>query len=194
MGWTTGAVEQSVVFHSSEDPSLARFEPHVPRTNAEVGPAVWAIDEAHAPLYWFPRDCPRVAVWANDARQRRRLHQLFGVTGWRVQAAPVSWSEGIAVCRLYEYRFDESDFDPWPEAEGQWISHRTVTPYGVGPVGDLLLRQREARVDLRLVPELRAIRDLALDSGLPFSIVRYRSVVSTRPRWRPSCVIARSVA
>ncbi len=173
MGWTVEPVEQSAVFHYSEDPSLTRFEPHVPLTNPEVGPAVWAIDEAHAPLYWFPRDCPRVAVWADDAHQRRRLHQLFGGTGSRLQAAPDSWSDEISSCLLYEYRFDASDFDPWLEAEGQWISRRTVTPLSVVPVGDLLLRQREAGVDLRLVRDLRALRAVALDSGLPFSIVRY---------------------
>ena len=174
MGWTVEPVEQSVVFHYSEDPSLTRFEPHVPRTNPEVGSAVWAIDEAHAPLYWFPRDCPRVAVWAHDARQRRRLHRLFGGRGSRVQAAPDSWSDEISSCLLYEYRFDASDFDPWPEAEGQWISRRTVTPHSVLAVGDLPLRQLAAGVDFLLVPDLRALRDLALDSGLPFSIVRYR--------------------
>ena len=175
MGWTVDPVEQSVLFHYSEDPSLACFEPHVPRTNPAVAAAVWAIDEARAPLYWFPRDCPRVAVWANNARQRRRLHQLFRVDGSRLHAAPVSWLDAIEECKLYEYRLDASDFDPLPEAEGQWISYRTVTPCGVAPVGDLLLRQREAGIDLRLVPDLRAMRDLALDSGLPFSIVRYHA-------------------
>ena len=65
MGWTVDPVEQSVLFHYSEDPGIVRFEPHVPRTNPDVPAAVWAIDEARAPLYWFPRDCPRVTVWAN---------------------------------------------------------------------------------------------------------------------------------
>jgi hypothetical protein len=174
MGWTVDPVEQSVLLHYSEDPRVSRFEPHVPRTNPDVAAAVWAIDEARAPLYWFPRDCPRVTVWANDAPQRRRLRQVFGTEASRVQAAPISWSDEIVACRLYEYRFGATDFDPWPEAEGQWISHRTVTPLEVVPVGDLLLRHREAKVDLRLVPDLRAMREMVLDSGLPFSIVRYK--------------------
>ncbi len=90
-----------------------------------------------------------------------------------MQAAPSSWSDGIGACRLYEYRFDATDFDPWPEAEGQWISSRTVTPLEVVPVGDLLLRHRAAKVELRLLPDLRAMRETVLESGLPFSIVRY---------------------
>ncbi len=91
-----------------------------------------------------------------------------------MHAAPNSWSGAIASCKLYEYRFGAAGFDPWPEAEGQWISRRTVTPLEVVPVGDLLLRYTQANVDLRLLPDLRAIRATVLDSRLPFSIVRYQ--------------------
>jgi hypothetical protein len=174
MAWTVDPVEQSVLFHYGEDPRVACFEPHVPRTNPEAAAAVWAIDEARAPLYWFPRNCPRVTVWANDAPQQRHLRQVFGTESSRVQAAPISWSDAIVGCRLYEYRFSANDFEPWPEAEGQWISHRAVTPSEVVPVGDLLLRHRDANVDLRLVPDLSAMREAVLGSGLPFSIVRYK--------------------
>ena len=55
---------QAPLLHFSEDPSITRFTPHVPATNPGQAPAVWAIDAAHAPVYWFPRDCPRGAVWA----------------------------------------------------------------------------------------------------------------------------------
>lgn len=174
VGWTVDPVAQSVLFHYSEDPGVARFVPHVPRTNPDVAAAVWAIDQAHAPLYWFPRDCPRVTVWANDPRQRRRLREVFDTEHSRVQVAPTSWTDAIVTCRLYEYRFDGSDFNPWPDAEGQWISRRIVVPLDVAPVGDLLERHREANVDLRFVADLSTMREIALQSGLPFSIVRYR--------------------
>jgi hypothetical protein len=174
MGWNVEPVEHSVLFHYSEDPRISLFEPHVPRTNPNVAPAVWAIDGAHAPLYWFPRDCPRVTVWANTAAQRRRLGHLFGTNRSRVQAAPISWSDEIGACKLYEYRFEGADFDPWFEAEGQWISFRAVTPVEVVPVGNLFERHRTAKVDLRLEPSLGAIREQVVDSGLPFSIVRYK--------------------
>ena len=54
---------EAVLFHFSEDPTLQRFVPHVPRTNPAHEPAVWAIDDDHAPLYWFPRACPRITAW-----------------------------------------------------------------------------------------------------------------------------------
>ena len=181
MGWTIDPVAQSVLFHYSEDPEIRTFEPHVPRTNPDVAAAVWAIDPAHAALYWFPRACPRVTVWANDASQQRQLQQAFATSAWRVQAAPRSWSDAIHTCKLFEYRFDPEGFDPWPEAEGQWVASRRVSPLSSAPVGDLVARHRDAGVELRLVDDLRPIRDAVVASGLPFSVVRYASADPPSP-------------
>ncbi len=65
-----------MLFHYSEDPAIARFEPHVPASNPSSPPYVWAVEARYAPLYWFPRACPRVTVWANDADQRALLRRL----------------------------------------------------------------------------------------------------------------------
>ena len=59
------------LFHFSDDPAIARFEPRavlVPSPRAPGrewlnGPLVWAIDEPHQPMYLFPRDCPRILLW-----------------------------------------------------------------------------------------------------------------------------------
>jgi hypothetical protein len=163
-----------VLLHYSEDPAITAFAPHVPRRNPTQPAAVWAIDSDHAPLYWFPRDCPRVAVWANDADQQRRLTDLCATSASRLHAAPNSWLDAIRDCELYEYRFDPGPFAPWPDAEGQWVAHEPVTPVTVAPVGDLLARHARAGVDLRFVTDLAAMRAAALESGLPFSIVRFR--------------------
>ena len=45
----------------------------------------------------------------------------------------------------------------------------------VEPVGDLCERHSRAGVDLRFVTNLAEMRATALSSGLPFSIVRYRT-------------------
>lgn len=49
----------TTLWHFSEDPTLGRF---VPRDGK-----VWAIDERHSWLYWFPRDCPRACFWAIES-------------------------------------------------------------------------------------------------------------------------------
>jgi hypothetical protein len=172
MGWTTPPGDPAVLLHYSEDPDIGAFEPHVPRTNPGAGAAVWTIDPERAPLYWFPRECPRVAVWANDVDQRQRLHTRFATDASRVQFAPQSWLGAVRACRLYEYRFDPAPFTPWPDAEGQWIARERVVPAAIEAVGDLVERQATGGVDLRFVDDLSPVRAQALESDLPFSIVR----------------------
>ena len=171
--------DDAALLHYSEDPHIERFVPHVPATNPDQPPSVWAIDAAHAALYWFPRDCPRVTVWADDPDQRATLATLFATTAWRLHAAETVWQERIRTVELYEYSLPRATFRPWAEAHGQWISSATVTPLAVRPVGDLVARHAAAGIDLRLVPDLWPLRDLVLAAGLPFSIVRMRNA---RPR------------
>ena len=63
-------------------------------------------------------------------------------------------------------------FRPWAAAHGQWVSTVTVEPLEVRPAGDLLVRHVVAGVELRLVADLWPMRDVVVDSGLPFSTVR----------------------
>lgn len=168
------SVPVDVLLHYSEDPGIRAFAPHVPRSNPTATPAVWAIDRAHAPLYWFPRDCPRIAIWANDREQQVLLGRLFSVDSSRLHIVASSWRDAIRSCRLFEYRFDPAPFAPWPDAIGQWVSHERVVPESVAPVGDLLDRHATAGITLRFVDDLQPARVAALESGLPFGIVRFR--------------------
>jgi hypothetical protein len=175
------AVEEAqapdTLLHFSEDPTITRFVPHVPPTNPGQSPAVYAIDRAHAPVYWFPRDCPRGAVWANDAGQRAELRRRFHTGAARVQATELRWLERMRAARVYAYEFDRALFEPWPEAEGQWVARQDVTPNDVRPVGDLLDLHARSDVELRFVPDLWAFWREVIASGLPFSGVRLRNAV-----------------
>jgi hypothetical protein len=162
------------LYHFSEDPSITRFEPHVPRTNPNHEPAVWAIDARHAPVYWFPRDCPRGSVWADDDAQCAVLQGLFHTTASRVHATELAWLDRMRNVELYVYELDRAAFEEWPPADGQWIARRPVEPLAVKPVGDLLDRHVQAGIELRFVLELTTFWREVVASGLPFSGVRLR--------------------
>src|SRR5690606_24650619 len=78
--------------------------------------------------------------------------------------------------------FDATDFEPWPEADGQYVAYEVVTPLAVEPLDDLLALHADAAVDLRLTPRLGLLTDRMLASGLPFSFVRLRHAL----RWAPT--------
>ena len=91
------------LYHFSEDPTIERFVPHVPATNPTHEPAVWAIDAQHAPLYWFPRDCPRVTAWPRSETERREFEAAFGTTAERVHAVEHTWVDRIRAAELSRY-------------------------------------------------------------------------------------------
>ena len=173
VGWSVTPVRPSFVLHYSEDASIEVFEPHVPTTNSTSVPLVWAIEPRYAPLYWFPRACPRVAVWANNLAQRAAVTARWGTTSDRVQFADRADEQWIRSTPLFEYTFDPDDFEAWPQAEGQWVATRAVRPRARRSLADAVDVQRSAGVDLRLVDNLDAVRIGVIESRLPFSIVRW---------------------
>lgn len=167
------------LYHFSEDPTIERFVPHVPPTNPTQPPAVWGIDAAHAPLYWFPRDCPRVTAWPRDEVERTAFRAAFSTTADRMHAVEAAWLDAIRATTVYRYTFDDAVFTPWTRANGQYIATTDVVPVAVEPVGDLLALHVAAGIELRLVPDLWPLHDLAVSDRWGFSIVRMRNA---RPR------------
>ena len=165
--------------HFSEDPTIERFVPHVPATNPTHAPAVWAIDTQHAPLYWFPRDCPRVAVWPTTDEQRPGFAEAFTTSAPRVHAMEAHWLARMRDVRLFRYDLPDHLFTPWEQATGQWVATEPVVPLTVTPAGDLLDLHAESGIELRIVPSLWPIHDLVLPGPWEFSIVR---ISFARPR------------
>jgi len=164
-----------VVYHFSENASIERFVPHVPPTNPTQRPAVWAIDVEHAPLYRFPRECPRVTAWPRDDAEREPFQATFHTTARRVHAVELGWLDRIRSVELFRYSFDGELFQQRTTTSGQWVSHKPVEPIDVEPVGDLLAAHTDADIELPAVPSLWPLRDLVQSDRWDFSIVRMRN-------------------
>ena len=145
-------IRSRVLYHFSEDPYISRFVPHVPLTNPSHAPAVWAIDAAHAPLYWFPRDCPRVTIWPRSAHDQPDFQVRLTTAATRVHAIESVWLERMRDAVIYRYEFEAEGFVPWADADGQWISDREVVPIRVTPVSDLLTAHARAVIDCGSCP------------------------------------------
>jgi hypothetical protein len=177
----------STLLHFSEDPTIAVFRPRVAATSAEREPSVWAIDQEHAPTYWFPRDCPRACCWVGHSPAHTE-ETLPGTGGARrLHAFEARWLDRVRNCRLYAYEFDPSPFTLSLGHAGYWVARCDVTPTSVRPVGDLLARHAEAEIELRIVPNLWPLIDAIVASGLEFSIIRK---ANAQPRAGVSSVTA----
>ncbi|MBI5949749.1 MAG: hypothetical protein HY875_16560 [Chloroflexi bacterium] len=167
------------LYHFSEDPGIAVFAPRSPIERPEVEPLVWAVDEAHAWTYLFPRDCPRILLWPLPATTPADRQRWLGRGGeGRVACVEWAWLERLHSIAVYRYQFPPTGFEPAPGEDADWmyVSREPVSPLAVDPVGDLVQALRVAGVELRLMPSLAPLRD-AWDSTMHVSGIRLRNAI-----------------
>ena len=118
---------------------------------------VWAIDEWHQPLYLFPRDCPRIVVWANEGSTPEDRAAWCGA-GSRMTAYIESESaEAVSRGRVYRYELPPARFEALDDA-GMWIARSTVEPISLEPIDDLPRALEAENVELRILPSLAPLR------------------------------------
>jgi hypothetical protein len=164
------------LYHFSEDPNIARFEPHIASTSRVRDRAfVWAIDDWHAPMYYVPRNCPRACFWAGDATSDEDRERWFSYVHARfVMAIEADWLTRVRTTTLYRYMMPDDAFRPMDQNAGHFVSSETVLPIDVQPVGDLLAAIAEAGVELRVTPRLGPMWRRVWRSTLSYSGTRLR--------------------
>lgn len=171
------------LFHFSEDPTIELFEPRPVRVPAERppgqawlnGPLVWAIDSWHAPMYFFPRDCPRILLWRKDSTTDDDVARWWRGDRDRRMLAHIeeAWLGRLRTTPIYRYVFEQGPFEDVGDV-GMWVSRATVRPLCVEPVGDLLAALEAADVELRVMPHLLSLKGV-WESSLHASGVRLRN-------------------
>ena len=170
--------EPGQVLHFSEDPAIRRFVPHVAVTAQQAGAYVWAVDDARAPDYWFPRECPRAMAWITETSTLDDRDRILGPGGGvRVHAVEYRWLEAIRTVRLFAYRLPADRFAPFgdPVAHAM-VATEPVDPLGPPePVGNLLELHEQARIQLRVLPSLWPFWDAVTVSTLGYSGIRLKN-------------------
>lgn len=162
------------LYHFSEESGIARFVPRSLASRPGEQPLVWAIDEWHAPMYYFPRNCPRILLWPTQTTTEADHARWFGASSARMVAHIESqWLEALRTTRLYRYRFDERGFESLEDA-GMFVSRTAVEPLEVEPLGSLLDELRDADVELRVLERLTPLRGV-WDTTLHASGIRLRN-------------------
>ena len=162
------------LYHFSEDPSIEAFTPHVPEHRHDVDPRVWAIDEWHSPMYFFPRQCPRILLWRISGTTEADVARWWHHSEARMLAHIEScWLDAMRTSRVYRYDLPAAGFEDLHEA-GMYVSRQRVEPLRVEPLGDLIEALERASVELRLLPSLEPLRDV-WQSSLHASGIRLRN-------------------
>jgi hypothetical protein len=163
------------LWHFSEDPSLGRFRPRAPAADATAAPLVWAVDTRHAPLFWFPRDCPRGCIWPVAATTAEDRERFFGQSAAsRVHVIEGGWLGRMRECRLYAYRLPPGSFRPH-EVGGYWVADEAVEAIDREVIGDLAGRHATAGIEFRVTPSSWPFWRRVASSTVAFSGSRLRN-------------------
>lgn len=163
------------VWHLSEDSSLGRFLPRRRAANFMARPLVWAVDTRHAPMFWFPRDCPRGCIWPVSATTPEDREGLFGHSAAnRIHVMESGWLRRMQECRLYAYRLPHEAFRPH-EVGGYWVADEPVDAIDQVVLDDLVARHADARIELRITPSIWPFWRQVANSTVEFSGSRLRN-------------------
>lgn len=180
--WTHKTDTVMRLFHFSDDPSITEFVPRPVRVSRPRplgqewlnGPLVWGIDEDHAFLYCFPRECPRIVMWPTAETTDEDRAEYFPDSEIRAIAhIEASWAERHRTGFIYRYTLSRDGFRSIGDI-GTWVCPSPVAPEVVEKLVDLPAALTEARVALHFHDRLQPFGHLR-DRSFHVSSIRMRN-------------------
>lgn len=165
------------LYHFSEEPGITRFAPRRAPSSALDDELVWAIDEWHQVMYFFPRDCPRACFWpAGFTTSHDRERFMCRADARMVIAVEWAWLDRIRTTTLYRYTMPHEPFERVSDDDsGHWVSRTPVEPLAGETMHDLLAAIASAGVELRVTPSLIELWKAVIQSTMEFSGTRLRN-------------------
>lgn len=165
------------LFHVSEEPGIREFLPRIPaRKDLDPGVGlVWALDEAHLPNFFTPRDCPRVTYHATADTSPDDLRWFSSPTQRHAVVIEQRWFKRMAETTLYIYEFDPAGFALQDASAGYYVASSPQKPIACHVVGDLFAALFRRNVELRVVDNLWSICRGIQGTTLEWSMCRMRN-------------------
>lgn len=172
------------LFHFSDNGDIDRFVPRPVGTRAQRpagqewlnGPLVWAIAQDHQQLYLFPRECPRIVMWATAATSAEdRKTWLAGAHSGVSAIAYIedAWLARLERASIFRYELPNDTFMDIDDV-GMHVSPTTVVPSSTHAITDLRAALGACGTALRTVASLGPLR-AAWNSSLHVSGIRLRN-------------------
>ena len=182
------------LYHFSDTPDIDLFIPRPVRVPVERpegldwlnGPLVWATDELHQVMYFFPRECPRILLWTTPETTAKDYEFWWrGSTYKRLAYIEHAWLERLQSATLYRYEMPPRTFRDIHDV-GMWVSQSAVRPLGLETLNDLIGELAAHEVELRVVESLVPLKGVWRTS-LHASGIRLRNVQGWgKPTWTHS--------
>ncbi|HEY5071391.1 MAG TPA: hypothetical protein VII63_05105 [Caulobacteraceae bacterium] len=150
------------LFHFSDDPAIKVFEPRPIRVPSERapgrawlnGPLVWAVEQRRQAMYLFPRDCPRILIWATETTTAMDRRRWWGDSACAMVAhMERAWLARVEAAAIHRYELPARHFEVLDDA-GMWVARRAVEPTAMETITNLPAALAGEGVELRLLDDL----------------------------------------
>jgi hypothetical protein len=169
-----------LLHYFSDQPDLDVLEPRIPSRHPEREPFVYAVEAKHTPLYLFPRDCPRLAVWADEGARSEDIEWLRQRTARRVLlAVDASWADRVATGTVYRYDVPADTFFAIHDSLAL-VSRVPVCPVGVTVIDNLPKAIMDADAMLAVVGNLSDFARSIEESTLNAAMIRMGQLTPAR--------------
>jgi hypothetical protein len=163
-----------MLYHFSEEPDIARFEPRLAK-NADH-PVVWAVDAQKSRNFLCPRECPRVTFFAGADTSADDVKRYLGSSA-SVLAFESAWLDRVRQLKLFCYHLSADTFHMVDRCAGFFQSTETVIPQQVEVIDDVLKALADRGVEIRVLASLWQLHDAVIASTLSYSIMRMRNAI-----------------
>ena len=161
------------LWHFSEDPSLALFgSSHTPAYEpVRHRRSVRGVDTRHAPMFWFPRDCPRGCICPVTATTPQDRERFFGQSAaTRIHVMEAGWLPAHAGLPAVCVPDACSRCSGLHEVGGYWVADEPVEAVEQVIVDDLAGRHAAAGIELRITLSIWPFWRRVADSTVEFSV------------------------
>lgn len=154
------------LYHFSDQAGIAVFKPRPVSIQVDRGdgrdwlngPLVWAIDEQHQPLYFFPRECPRILIWPTPASSQADIDTWL--QGARAAAfIERAWLARLESATIHRYELPVDGFEPLGDV-GMHVARHPIEPLRVDALSDLPDRLAACGVALRVLDDLTPLKGI----------------------------------
>ena len=135
------------LYHYSDRDDIAVFKPRAPLRHPHAEPLVYAIDEWHSPLYFFPRDCPRIGIWPIESSSPEDVEHYRAMTEKRM----LMFVEVNQSGELFRYEMNPLDGFVDTGDIGVWTSRQEAVPVSMTRLDDLAAESVRANVEVLVV-------------------------------------------
>lgn len=167
------------LFHISENKNIEKFVPRISKAIWNHEKYVWAISEDKIQNYLFPRECPRICISKNEAKNLSSWISNDESSSFKSHIFVCeNWKEELEECKLYQYEFDTSNFNSIDIIAGYYVSKNIEVPISSKLIDNCISELKDLNINVKFISkrQMTSLRKDVILYTKEFSIIKWDNI------------------